>query len=191
VKTLVLALALAGFGLAQEHPPAAEHKQESHGAAEPDLTNWKWANFAILAAGLGFLIAKNAGPYFAGRGSEIRKGLDEARQMRAEADARAAAMEQKLANLGAAIEALRQHGRAEAAAEAERLHKETEREAAKIQEHAGREITSALKAAQAELQRHAAGLAIELARKKIQDRMSPADQDALIGEFIAGMRSKN
>src|SRR2546426_912523 len=92
---LLLALGLTALALAQEHPPAGE--KAGHGAsAEKDMTGWKWANFAILAAGLGFLLVKQAGPYFASRSTEIRKGIEDAQEISADAEERAAAMEAKL-----------------------------------------------------------------------------------------------
>ena len=63
------------------------------------MTGWKWANFAILAAGIGYLWVKQVGPFYAARSAEIRKGIEEAQKLRADADARAAAMDAKLANL--------------------------------------------------------------------------------------------
>jgi hypothetical protein len=56
---LLILLALALGAVAQEHgaEPAKEARGEAHGethgeAPPPDMTGWKWANFAILAAGL-------------------------------------------------------------------------------------------------------------------------------------------
>ena len=62
-RLLVLPLAFASLALAEE-------------AGEKDMTGWKWANFAILAAGIGYLLVKQAGPYFAARSTEIRKGIN-------------------------------------------------------------------------------------------------------------------
>ena len=71
---LVLALALAPAFAAEE---SGEH---GGGMKEPSIW-WKWANFAILAGGLGYLIAKNAPAYFESRNKEIRGGLQEARKL--------------------------------------------------------------------------------------------------------------
>ena len=142
---LVLLVGLASVSLSQEHAPAG--KQAEHGeAAEKDLTGWKWANFAILAAGIGFLLVKQAGPYFASRSVEIRKGIEESQKLRADAEASAAAMEARLANLGAEIEVMRKSAREEAEQEGARIRQETQGELAKIQAHADYEISSALKA---------------------------------------------
>lgn len=181
---LVLLGGLISLSFAQEeHKPAGEGKHEE--AAEPEMTGWKWANFAILAAGIGFLLVKKGGPFFASRSAEIRKGIIEAEKLRADAEARAAAMDAKLASLGAEVEAMRTSAKQEAAQEGERIRLETAREVSKIQTHAETEIASALKAAQIDLKVHSAQLAIDLARKKVRERMTPADQDALVQNFVS------
>jgi len=182
---LILLFSLTTFSLAQEHGEAS--KEGGHEAVEPDMTNWKWANFAILAAALGFLIVKNAGPFFASRSIEIRKGIEDATKLRADAEARAAAMDARLANLGVEVEAMRKAAKDEAAQEGARIRQETERELAKIQTHADQEIANALKTAQIELKSYSAQLAVELARKKVRDRMTPADQDSLVQAFTADL----
>jgi len=162
---------------------------EEGGARQFDPTLWKFANFALLAGAIAFVIAKNAGPFFASRSHEIRRGIEEAQAMRAEAEARAAQMERRLEGLGTEIEALRRGAREEAAAEGERMRAETQRELVKLQAQAEQEIASAAKAAQAELRQHAAQLALGLARRKVRERITPADHDALIGDFAAGLRT--
>jgi F-type H+-transporting ATPase subunit b len=180
---LALLFGLAGLVSAQERPPAAE--PAAHGeSGEKDMTAWKWANFAILVAALGFLVAKQGGPYFASRSIEIRKGIEDATKMRADAEARAAAMEARLANIGVEIEAMKKSAREEAAQEGDRIRQQTQLELVKIQAHADREIASALKAAQLQLKSYSAQLAISLARTKVRDRMTPADQDALVRNFV-------
>src|SRR5450755_5031899 len=94
----------------------AEAKDETeHGS----LLFWGWANFLLLAGGLGYVIKKNAGPYFAQRSLEIRKGMVEAEAARAESDAKVAEVDRRLANLKAEIEALRNNAKQEAETDAE------------------------------------------------------------------------
>src|SRR5262249_15191201 len=100
MKRLILALALvAGMCFAQEH---GEEKKETHEAAaeeEGGLEIWKWVNFLILAGGLGYLIGKNAGPFFKARSADIRKDLETSLRQRQEAEARAAEVDRRLATL--------------------------------------------------------------------------------------------
>src|SRR5262245_21411633 len=104
---------------------------------------WKWANFAMLAAGLGFLIAKNAGPFFSSRSEDIQRGIREAAAVRAEAEAKAAEIEKRISNLNAEVEALRKSSHEEIAREGERVSAETAQQIAKIQRQAEADIASA------------------------------------------------
>jgi F0F1-type ATP synthase membrane subunit b/b' len=146
---------------------AQEHAAPAHGAEggehhEDNTTMWKWANFAILAALMGYGISKAAGPFFQGRSEQIRKALVEARMLKEEADARAAEIDRKLASLSADIEALKAEARAEMAAESER-------------------VQAAIK----ELRAHAAELALDMARRKIASRLTVPAQERLVDQFLA------
>lgn len=128
---------------AQPSTSAPEAKDE----AEEVSPIWAWANFAILATALGYLVKKKGGPWFAARSLAIRKGIAEATEIRAEAEARATEVDHKLGGLEAEIEGLRGHASKEQAAEAERVREQTATDLARIQEHAVREIEAAGKTA--------------------------------------------
>lgn len=179
---------LLPLGLAVTVLACAEGGGE-HGAAS--LTGWKWANFALLAAGLGYLIAKKAPAFFQGRTADIRKGIAEAAGLKAGADARAAEIERRMASLGAEVEALRATARQEMEAENQRLRAETERHLAKIQEQAEQEIASAAKAARQELKSHAAELAIRLAERQLRGRMTAEAEQGLVAGFVHDLASRS
>jgi F0F1-type ATP synthase membrane subunit b/b' len=145
---------------------------------------WAWANFAILAAALGYLIVKKGGPWFASRTYAIRKGIAEAEDIRADAEARAEEVDRRLAGLAAEIEALRHDARSEQAAEAERIRQQTVIDLARIQEHATREIDAAGKASRIELKRYAARLSVGLAEQKIRRQINPALRSELVENFV-------
>jgi F-type H+-transporting ATPase subunit b len=164
---------------------AAERAAESPGEGEHGgLELWKWANFAVLVGGLGYLAAKNAGPFFAARSRQIRKDMIEADELRQQAEARAADVDRLLANLEAQIAQLRADSQRETQWEAERLSKYVAIEMAKIQAHAQEEIVALGKAARLELKRHSAKFAIALAEHKIRARMGTTTQDFLIQNFV-------
>src|SRR5580693_1969138 len=121
---------------AQERETEAEKVKEAQGVTEkgPNVF-WGWLNFALLAAGLGYVIKKNAGPYFAQRSLEIRKGMADAEAARAASEAKVAEVDRRLANLQSEIEALRRGAQLEAQADAERVRREAAAEMAKIQSH--------------------------------------------------------
>jgi F-type H+-transporting ATPase subunit b len=173
---------------AQERETEAEKVRESQGVTEhgPNVF-WGWANFLLLAGGLGYVIKKNAGPYFAQRSLEIRKGMADAEAERAASDAKVAEVDRRLANLQTEIEALRRGAQQEAEADAEHVRREAAAEMAKIQSHLAEEIAAASKSATLELRRHSAELALALAEQKIAARMTPQTQDRLVRTFVASM----
>ena len=197
LAALALTVALAA-GMAQHHEavagkPAGENAAaEGHGSggghgSEGSLEIWKWANFALLAGALGWVIRKNAGPYFETRSREIRKQLVEAEEIRAEADRRASEVEAKLARLGTEIDALKREALAEQEAAGERFESQTKAEMAKVEAQAEQEIDAAGKHARQELKAYAAGLAVELAESKIRARMTPAVQEGLVDSFVRNL----
>ena len=185
---VVVALGLAFTprpALAQEHE-AGPKKEESF--ADKHELALKCANFLLLAGLLGYFIGKNAGPFFAARSAGIRKDMDESLRQREEAEAKAADVDRRLADLGEDIAALRGHGEAEGKAETERMAQHTAAEIAKIQAHAEREIASAGKAARMALKRYSAELAMGLAEQKVRARMTPDTEDALVQGFVRNLK---
>jgi len=185
VFCFLLAFTLPALALAQTERPSTGQKTEEAGEhkEESPASGWAWANFVLLAGGLGYLTAKKAGPYFQSRSVAIRKNLLESQEILADAEARMAAVEQRLARLNADIEALR----AEAMAENEAAIAQTQQLAAtataKIQARAEQEIANASRSARLELKRYSATLALQAAERKIRARITPKDQDALIAAF--------
>jgi F-type H+-transporting ATPase subunit b len=186
VTALVLMLFVKLPAAAQEHETEGQKVRESQGVTEkgPNLF-WGWLNFALLAAGLGYVVKKNAGPYFAQRSLEIRKGMADAEAARAASDAKVADVDRRLANLQTEIESMRRNAQQEAEADAERVRRESAAEMAKIQSHLADEIASAAKSATLDLRRYSANLALGLAEQKIAARMSPETQDRLVRVFVA------
>jgi F-type H+-transporting ATPase subunit b len=165
---------------------AQEKEGGESGSSSTQL--WKWANFVVLAGAVGYMVGKKAPPFFAARSQQIGKDMAEANEERKAAEVRAAAVDQRLANLEAEIEALRANAKKDAESETQRLAQHTAAEIAKIQAHAEQEIVSAGKAARLDLKRHAAELAIGLAEQKIRARLVPETQDALVRGFVRDLK---
>ncbi|MDQ2899162.1 MAG: hypothetical protein M3Y07_05095 [Acidobacteriota bacterium] len=163
---------------------AAEPQQKP----EKDMMAWLWANFLILAGGIGYLAVKKGGPYFILRSEDIRRGIAESEKLKSEADARVAAVSAKLATLDAEIASMRSAIREEQAQENERIQRETASELARIQQRGEQEIEAAGKLARLELRRHAAQLSLELAERKLRHRMNPEMQRSLTRSFVQDLR---
>jgi F-type H+-transporting ATPase subunit b len=120
----------------------------------------------------------------AARTHKIQEGLAAGEKAKAEADARAAAVDSQLRNLGGEIEKLRAAAASDREREAARIARDTASELTRIDQHASQEIESAGKASRLDVRRYAAKLAIELAEQKLRARMSPDVQADLVRNFI-------
>jgi F-type H+-transporting ATPase subunit b len=176
MRRLLLVAVLACIPLAAQERPAAESNEPS--------PVWKWANFAILAAGLGYLMAKHLPPLFSSRTKEIQKGISESQQMKQDAERRSAEMDVRLNALGADIERFRTQSAAEMQQEGDRIGRETAAQIKKIEEHAAVEIESAGKTARRQLKEYAAELALGLAEERLRTRLDGATESKLVDDFV-------
>ena len=183
VLLMAVPVVLAQHGAEPAAP--AEHA-EQHGPSRL----WLWANFFILVGGLGYLAVKQAGPFFKQRGEEIRKGIEGAARIKADAEARAAAIETRMANIAADIDELRERGAREAAAESERISRETQQSMAKITARSALDIAAAAKSTRQELKAYAADLAIQLAEKKIRTELTVEADAGLMQNFVDNLRRR-
>jgi F-type H+-transporting ATPase subunit b len=161
---------------------------QGEGGGADNLQLWKWANFLLLAGGLGYLMAKTLPKLFAERSRSITSDITESDRIRRDAEARAADVERRLASLEAEIASLRAEAQKESQAETARLAARAAADLAKIREQSERDIADAVKAARTELKRYAAALAIDLAEGKIRARMTPAIEAGLVRGFVRDLR---
>lgn len=183
---VALGLAFASYALPQEAPSAAKTEAEQ---GDPMIW-WKWANFAILAVGLGYLIGKNVPPLFRKQSDEIQSALAEAAKIKQEAADYAASVEARLTNLQREITDLRQGAHAEMITEGDRIRRETEHHLQRIHEQSVQEIALMTRAAKHDLQKYAAELAIKLAEQRIRARMNPATQEKLVSGFLEDLQRR-
>ena len=183
---VALGLAFASYALPQESSSAKESQAEQ---GDPWIW-WKWANFLILGGGLGYLIGKNVPPLFQKQSSEIKRALQEAAKVKAEAATYAAGIEARLGNLQSEIERLRVTARTDMAAESERIGRETEHQLHRIREQTAQEIVLLTRSAIDELRKYSAELALGLAEQRIRSRMNPDTQQRLTEGFLHDLRER-
>jgi F-type H+-transporting ATPase subunit b len=182
---VALGLAFASYALPQD---AAARKQDAEQG--DSWIWWKWANFLILAGGLGYLIRKTVPPLFQKQSADIQSALAEAAKIKQEAAAYAAGIEARLGNLQSEIESLRVSAHTDMTAESERIRRETEHHLQRIREQTAQEIELMTRAAKDELRKYAAELAIGLAEERIRFRMNPDTQQSLAEGFLHDLRER-
>jgi F-type H+-transporting ATPase subunit b len=206
LATLAIALLLATSVWAQppavEHPapgvaaqPADEHAADDH-AAEGEHGSiwagllWPTLNFAILAGGLWWFFKEPFATYLRDRHNAIRKDLVEAANVKAAAAAQLEELERRLQALPGEIDALRQRGSEEIAAEEARISALAAAERERLLEQTRREIEVQVRLAKRELVEHTANLAVQLAGERIRQQITPADQDRLVDTYLDQVKER-
>ncbi len=188
-------------------PPNAEHGHAEGGEEEEENAQFKYSslvrkfgektglskeaaywtfvaiNFGILAAGALFLLRRAMPHGFAPRTAEIQRSIEEARKASADAGARLGEIEGRLAVLDREIEEIRRAADSDFSAEEQRIKADAERDAKHVIAAAEQEIAAASRSAQRELKAFAAGLAIDLAEKKI--KVDETTDQAIIRSFAS------
>ncbi len=161
--------------------------EESHDDSHANVDFWKTVNFTILAIGLGWLIKKFAGGYFRDQTAKIQQGIVDAKKTQEEAEARASEIERRMSGLDEQIAELRSQAKSELSHEESRLREQTEQMIARVETNARQEIASATKQARNDLRAYAADLALEIAREKVRERMTPEISGRLVDRLITDL----
>ncbi len=189
-----------GAVIEEGHAADAAHDADAHGADEAHgeehhesiwTTIARVANFALLAGGLFYFLREPISQHLESRGTQIRNDLETAARVKAEAAARLAEIEQRLARLPEELELVKQRGAEEVAAEEARIARQAEVERARLVAQAQREIEQQLRTARHELRQHAAALAIGVAEQRLRTTLTDAEQQRLADDFtrqIGGAR---
>src|SRR5271154_2000792 len=111
MKRLILAVFLTFTAL---------HAQEKAEAPEDNML-LKWANFVILAGGLGYLITKSLPSFLRTRTTEIQQGISESQDMKRQAEKAFSGMDPRLAAPGAEVEKFRTQAHSEMEQEGARI----------------------------------------------------------------------
>jgi F-type H+-transporting ATPase subunit b len=180
----------AADGAAHASTGADAHAAPHHG---PDwfILGMQAANVVLFLAILVWAARRPVMDGLKNRSLSVRNQLEEARRLKAEADARAAEVEARLKALDADIARMKSDAEAESAAEAERIRVRADADAVRIQETAQRTIREEAQRARNELRGEAAQLAVQLARETLRRSVTAEDQERLAREFLAAVDRTN
>jgi len=190
VKRVILAAALlfgTAVGYAQE---SAAQKLEEKEETSDKWIAWRWANFGLLAIGIGYLLRKNMPPFFQARTTDIQKDITDAQATKQAAEKRAAEMDARVKALGADIDKFRAQAKIEMEQEAARIRQETAHQIEKLQKQAEQEIESAGNLATRALSAYAAKLALDLAEQRIRTRLDASTEAGLVDDFTKDLQQQ-
>ena len=142
---------------------------------------FEYLNFALLAGAVLFGLSKYLPKTFRANREEIQHKLTEARTATEEARERLAAIEQRLSRLDEEIAGIANQAEKDSVEDEARIKASIETERQRIMEAVSRDIAAASSAAQRELKRFAAGLAVDRAAQRMA--LTENEDRALIQEF--------
>ena len=150
--------------------------------AEQAATAFTVANFVVLAALIGWLLAKSLPKTFRNRNTAIQKHLVDARTAKEEASVRLNSVEARLSKLDEQIAAMREQADKDSALDEQRIKGHVEEEKQKILAAAEQEIAAATTLARRQIQQYAAELAVDQAARKL---VISAETDRLLIQSFA------
>ena len=145
-------------------------------------------NSGVLILVVGYYLAKFLPGAFRARREKLSRDLVDARSATEIANQRLAAVEARLAMLDTEIEGIRRQAAEDSQRDEQRIQQSLAEERERIVRSAGQEIDAAQAAAQRELKRFAANLAIERAIERVQ--LSDDQDQVLIDEFTQSLAGK-
>ena len=142
---------------------------------------FEYLNFAIVAGAILFALMKYLPKTFRAQREDIQHRLVDARTATEQANERLAAIEQRLSRLGEEIAAIGTQAEKDSFEDEARIKASLGTERQRIIEAVTRDIAAASSAAQRDLKRFAAGLAVDRAAQRIA--LTEDDDRALVLEF--------
>jgi F-type H+-transporting ATPase subunit b len=145
---------------------------------------WQVLNLGLL---LGVLVWFGRAPvrqFFTDRRHRVREDLESAARLLAEAEARLAEWQGKLARVDAEIGEARETSRRLAEAERDRILAEARASAERIRRDATTAVDQELRRARRALRAEASDLALELAERILREQLTGADRERLVAEFV-------
>ena len=182
MKAILLSLLLLGFIGGISFASGGGHEVAS-GVLVKDFL-YRVFNFAIVVAILVYFLAKPIKKGLAGRREEVEKTLAEAKRIKAEAEAKFAEYDLKLARATEEIAEISDSIRREGELEKIKIIDSAKQMAIKIEQDAENAADLEVAKARTELQREAVQLAVGLAEELLKKNFTKDDDARLIDEYM-------
>ncbi|HEX2965488.1 MAG TPA: ATP synthase F0 subunit B [Syntrophorhabdaceae bacterium] len=152
---------------------------------------WQIINFLVLFAILYTFLKKPLKAYLLNRHNAVKEKIEETNRLLAEAEMLKRTYEEKLAGLDQEITAFKNTVMAEAEQEKTKILAEASQFTLKIKEQARMTYEQEMKEIKNKIKEDVTQLTIENAEKLIIEKMSKADHEKLVEDFIVKLRSLN
>ncbi|HEY2514979.1 MAG TPA: ATP synthase F0 subunit B [Polyangiaceae bacterium] len=184
----------------EESPKVADAEEAEHA---PAPINWfdfsnkeqppygaMLLNFAILMVMYYALGKKPVAQALKTRRASVAKEIEEAQKMRHEAEERALKYQEKLKHLDAELKETRETLRSAGEAERDRIVREAEEKAARMEKDAKFLVEQEVKQLRGEMTRDAIEMAVVAAEELLRKRITPADQERLAEDYLSQLTAK-
>lgn len=163
--------------------PAVAHASEPAGEEFVDIL-LKGLNLALVFGLIAWYGREPMRRFFADRRQVIAQDLGQAAKLLTDAELKYAEWERRMAGLDAELAEIRQQARERAEAERIRILADATASGERIRRDAETSLEQELRRARAELRAEAADLAVRLAGQLVAERMTAADGEKLLEEFV-------
>lgn len=181
---------------AAEH---GEHGEEGHGAGAHgeghdasinmlELSG-SFVNFGIWLALLVLMLRKPLSEFLRNRRASVVEGMEEAKRVKEEAEAKHREYSERIENLDAELERLRDEMRRAGQEERERIVAAANDKAAKMREEARFLVDQQMKQLRVDLTREAVEAAVATAEALLTKQTSAADQERLANDYLATLKA--
>jgi F-type H+-transporting ATPase subunit b len=176
----------ASLGLLAATAALASGGEGGGGISPAKMTDfiWRSVNFVVFAAILIKLVAKPAKAFFGKRSQDIATSLEDLEAQKAAAAQAVKDAEARLAAVAAERDKILQIFIAEGEMEKAKIVQKAEAVAARIREMASLTIQQETKKAVHDLKVEVAQMATQLAEDLIKEKVTYADQQKLVGEYL-------
>lgn len=186
---------------AAQHEGGAEHGETAeHGAHEPGAHGHEGGidpiamggsvlNFLVLVGLIYVGLRKPLESFLATRRASVVDGMEEARRVKAAAEAKDAEYTARIANLDAELEGLREDMRRGGLLERDRIVAEASKRAEKMHEDARFLIEQQLKQLREDLTKEAVEAAVRAADETLRKAITSHDQERLAQQYLGTLRS--
>jgi F-type H+-transporting ATPase subunit b len=182
VSCMAWMLMFAAVALAEEETAAGGHEE-----AITFMGDWlpRLINFAIIAGVVIYFGRKPVRDLFKNRSADIAKAIQESKEARERAAAALAEMERKLKDFEAEADKLVAEAQARGEKDKQSLIEEGKKVAQDVQVQVKQGIDIELQKAKTALAVEASLLSLDLAEGKIKEKISNADHERIVKEYIA------
>jgi F-type H+-transporting ATPase subunit b len=150
---------------------------------------WHAFNLTVMIAIIAWFVRRPLLDTFRDRALGVRKELTDAARRREEAQRHHQDLIVRLERIEQEVAAMESQAEVDARREEEKLVERARREAARIGEQAERNIRDEVQRARTTLRTEAVELAVQLARKTLENEVSAADQQILARDFLASVKN--